>query len=88
MRAIVAYARTSRVRIVTLTDHGYREQAERFSEVVLPCHVASYGPIETHATMLSMLRLIAVTFVGRSPEAARQRAETLDVIREELAIDE
>jgi DNA-binding MurR/RpiR family transcriptional regulator len=88
LRTIIGYARTSRVRVVTLTDHVYRAQAERYSDVVLPCHIASYGPVDTHATLLSMLRLLAIALAARSPETARQRVETLDSIREELDLDE
>lgn len=38
--------------------------------------------------MMSMLRLVVLAFVARAPKAARERAATLDGIREELAIDE
>ncbi|OKH87077.1 MurR/RpiR family transcriptional regulator [Thalassospira sp. TSL5-1] len=88
MRSIIAYARTSRMRIITITEHGYEQQAARFSEVVLPCHVANYGLLPTHATMLSMIRLIGITYAGKHPEAVKQRAETLDAIIEELDIME
>ncbi len=54
------------------------------SEVVLPCHVASYGMLPTHATMLSAIRLIAVAYLGRNPEAVHQRISTLSAIDEEL----
>jgi DNA-binding MurR/RpiR family transcriptional regulator len=84
LRSLLAHARTTRMRVITLTDHAYAAQAERFSEVVLPCHVASYGPFPTHATMLSVLRLIAVAYLGRNPEAVGQRISTLAAIDEEL----
>ncbi|MEO0990186.1 MAG: MurR/RpiR family transcriptional regulator, partial [Pseudomonadota bacterium] len=64
LRSLLAHARTSRMRLVTITDHAFAPQAERFSEIVLPCHVASYGLIPTHATMLSVLRLIAMAYLG------------------------
>ena len=88
LRALLAHARTTRMRIITLTDHAYAPQAERFSEVVLPCHVASYGALPTHATMLSVLRLIAVAYLGRNPEAVSQRISTLAAIDEELDLFE
>jgi len=84
LRPLLAHARTTRMRIVTVTDHAYAAQAERFSEVVLPCHVASYGILPTHATMLSILRLIAVAYLGRNAEAVSQRIATLSAIDEEL----
>jgi DNA-binding MurR/RpiR family transcriptional regulator len=88
LRSLLAHARTTRMRIITLTDHAYAAQAERFSEVVLPCHVASYGTFPTHATMLSVLRLIAVAYLGRNPEAVGQRISTLAAIDEELDLFE
>lgn len=84
MRSILAYARTSRMRIITVTDHGFQAQAERFSESVLPCHVASYSALPTHATLVSMLRLLAITYIGQNADAVKQRGETLDSIVEEL----
>lgn len=88
LRPLLAHARTTRMRVITLTDHGYAPQAARFSDVVLPCHVASYGMLPTHATMLSVLRLIAVAYLGRNPEAAGQRMSTLAAIDEELDLFE
>lgn len=84
LRSILAYARTSRMRIITLTDHGFQAQAERFSEVVIPCHVANYGILPTHMTLLSMLRLMAIAYIGQNPDTVQQRAEMLDAINEEL----
>lgn len=86
LRPLLAHARTTRMRVVTITDHAYAAQAERFSEVVLPCHVASYGVIASHTTMLSILRLIAVAYLGRDPDAVGQRIATLAAIDEELDI--
>ena len=88
MRPIINYARTSRMRVVTLTDHSYEKQAARFSDVVLPCHVASYGLLPTHATLLSMLRLMGIAYAGKNPESVKQRADALDAIVEELDIME
>ena len=88
MRPIINYARTSRMRVVTLTDHSYEKQAARFSDVVLPCHVASYGLLPTHASMLSMLRLLGIAYAGKKQEAVKQRGDTLDAIIEELDIME
>ena len=88
LRAILSYAKTSRMRIVTLTDHAFQAQAERFSEIVVPCHVASYAAVPTHATMLSALRLIAVAYMARDPESVSRRIETLEAIDEELNLQE
>jgi F0F1-type ATP synthase epsilon subunit len=72
------------MRIVTITDHAYAAQASRFSEIVLPCHVATFGILPTHATMISVLRLIAVAYLGRNSEAVSRRIATLSAIDEEL----
>lgn len=88
LRHLLAHAKTTRMRVVTITDHAYAPQAARFSEVVLPCHVASYGALPTHATMLSVLRLIAVAYVGHSPAIVSQRMVTLSGIDEELDLYE
>lgn len=88
LRPLLAHARTTRMRIVTITDHAYAPQAARFSEAVLPCHVASYGMLPTHATMLSVLRLIAVAYLGRNADAVGQRIATLAAIDEELDLFE
>lgn len=86
--ALLAHARTTRMQVITITDHGHAAQAQRFSDVVLPCHIASYGLLPTHATMLSMLRLMAVACVGQNPAAVSQRIATLDAINEELDLSE
>ena len=86
--ALLAHARTTRMQVITITDHGHAAQAQRFSDIVLPCHIASYGLLPTHATMLSMLRLMAVACVGQNPAAVSQRIATLDAINEELDLSE
>lgn len=84
LRSIVSFARTSRITIITLADHAYQPQASRFSDIVLPCHVSSYGLVPTHATLVSMLRLLAVGFASENPDLVKRRAETLETIAEEL----
>lgn len=88
LRALLAHARTTRMQIVTITDHAYAAQAQRFSDIVLPCHVASYGMLPTHSTMVSMLRLIAVAYLSQNAGAVEQRIATLEAINEELDLSE
>jgi D-arabinose 5-phosphate isomerase GutQ len=88
LRQLLAHARTTRMRVITITDHAYAPQAARFSEIVLPCHVASYGILATHSTMLSVLRLIAVAYLGQNTKAVGQRIATLAAIDEELDLFE
>ena len=85
---LLAHARTTRMQIITITDPAYAAQARRFSNYVLPCHIASYGLLPTHATMISMLRLLALAYLGKTPEAATRRIATLDAINEELDLSE
>lgn len=88
MRALLAHARTTRMQVITLTDHAHAAQAGRYSDLVVPCHIASYGLLPTHATMLSVLRLIAVAYVGQNRAAVSQRIATLEAINEELGLSE
>ena len=88
LKSLLAHARTTRMRVITITDHVYAPQAARYSQVVLPCHVASYGMLPTHATMLSIIRLLAVAYLGRNPETVGQRISTLTGIAEELDLFE
>lgn len=88
LRSILNYAKTTRMTIVTITDHGYFAKAGRFSAAVLACHIANYGPVPTHATMTSVLRLLAIAFAGQNPEAAAQRGEVIEAIDEELDLME
>ncbi len=88
LRPLLTHARTTRMRVVTITDHAYAPQAARYSEAVLPCHLASYGMLPTHSTMLSVLRLIAVAYLGKNSETVSQRVATLAAIDEELDLFE
>lgn len=85
---LLAHARTTRMRVVTITDHAYAPLAARYSEAVLPCHVASYGMLPAHSTMLSVLRLIAVAYLGKNSDSVGQRIATLAAIDEELDLFE
>ncbi|MFD2174824.1 MurR/RpiR family transcriptional regulator [Rhodobacter lacus] len=88
MRALLAHARTTRMQIITITDHAHAAQAQRHSDIVLPCHIASYGLLPTHATMLSVLRLIAVAYASQNADSVSQRLATLEAINEELDLSE
>lgn len=81
---LMAYARTTRMNVITLTDHHYYARAQRFSRLVIGCHVASYGSIPSHTALLSVLRLLAIAFIAKSGETALQRLAVIDEINEEL----
>lgn len=86
LRAILAYAQTTRMRVITLTDHSNLARAKRYSDIVLHCHIASYGLIPTYTTFVSTLRLLATSFAGRVGETAAQRSGLIEDINEELDI--
>jgi DNA-binding MurR/RpiR family transcriptional regulator len=82
--SLMAYARTTRMNVITLTDHQYYARAQRYSRLVIGCHVASYGAIPSHTTLLSVLRMLAIAYLGQAGEAAQQRLSVIDEINEEI----
>lgn len=86
--ALASYARTTRANVVTLTDHRYMGRAERFSRLVVGCHVASYVSVPSHTAMQSVLRLMAVAMIDRMGSAGQERMAALGDINEELDLFE
>jgi len=84
LKSILSYAKTTRLSVITLTDHSNLAQAKRFSEIVFRCHISSYGLIPTYTTMVSTLRLLAVSYTGHVGETAIQRMGLINDINEEL----
>ncbi|MFN7269750.1 MAG: MurR/RpiR family transcriptional regulator, partial [Cereibacter sp.] len=72
--------------IISLTDHGNLALAKRFSDLALRCHISSYGLIPSCTTLVSVLRLLAISHVGLVGDTAVQRASLIDDINEELDI--
>jgi DNA-binding MurR/RpiR family transcriptional regulator len=86
--ALTAYGRTSRMNVITLTDHRYLARAQRFSRLAVGCHVASYGAVPTHTTLTSLIRLLALAYIAQAGEPARQRLSVIDEINEEIDLFE
>jgi len=84
LKPILAYLHTTRVNIITATDQTYVGGAERFSQVVLPCHVTSLGLGPSHTSMTSVMRLLAVAYAEHVGDAAIKRMEIVADIHEEL----
>jgi DNA-binding MurR/RpiR family transcriptional regulator len=84
LRPILEYAKTTRMNVITVTDKMNALAAQRYSRVVLPCHVASHGLGPSYTSLASTLRLLAVAFATRAGESARQRADIIADIHEEL----
>lgn len=84
LKAVLSFAKTTRVSVLTLADLLNLPQAKRFSEHVLRCHIANYGLIPSHTTAISVLRLLAISYVGLVGETAVQRSGLIDDINEEL----
>ena len=82
--ALTAYARTTRMNVITLTDHRYFATAQRYSKLVIGCHVATYGLVPSHSTMVSTLRMLAIAYLGQAGETAHQRMTVIDEINEEI----
>lgn len=86
--ALTSYARTTRMNVITLTDHRYYARAQRFSKLVIGCHVANYGLVPSHTTFASLIRLLGIAFLAEAGEGARQRMSVIDEINEEIDLFE
>lgn len=84
LKPILAYLHTTRVNIITMTDQTFVSRAERFSQVVLPCHVTSLALGPSHTSLASVVRLIAVAYAEQVGDAAIKRTEIIADIHEEL----
>ncbi|MHB1110172.1 MAG: MurR/RpiR family transcriptional regulator, partial [Devosia sp.] len=62
----------------------YALEAQRFSRVVLPCHVSSFGLGPSHTALGSAIRLLAVAYASQAGKSAQQRSEIIAGIHEEL----
>lgn len=81
---LLAHARTSRMSVVTVTDHRHLAAARRGSRVAIGCHVASYTPDPSPTALHSVVRLLAATCLDRLGSAGRDRIEMVREIGEEL----
>ncbi|MCY6382360.1 MurR/RpiR family transcriptional regulator [Hoeflea prorocentri] len=84
LRPVLSYAKTTRVHVITLTDHTNLALTKRYSDIVLRCHIANYGLVPTYTTLVSTLRLLAISYVGLVGETAIQRMGLIGEINEEL----
>ncbi len=84
LKPILGYAETSRLNVITIADRNFALEAQRFSRVVLPCHVSSFGLGPSHTAIGSAIRLLAVTYAAVAGKSATQRAEIIASIHEEL----
>ncbi len=84
LRAILDYARTSRMSIIAITDIEALPIARRYARVILPAHVGSPGPEPSVTALASLIRLLAAAVTARNSAGAPTRAELIAEIREEL----
>jgi hypothetical protein len=84
LKPLLGYLETTRVNVVTIADRNFALEAQRFSRVVLPCHVASFGLGPSHTAIGSAIRLLAVTYAAEAGKSAEQRSEIIASIHEEL----
>ncbi|AJY45480.1 MurR/RpiR family transcriptional regulator [Martelella endophytica] len=84
LNTILGYAETSRLKLVTICDRSSTLELQRYSEVLLPCHVASFGLGASYTAIGSAIRLLALTYATHAGKTARQRAAIVESIRLEL----
>ena len=84
LKPILSHAATSRLNVVTITDRTSMLQAQRYSKVVLPCHVSSFALGPSHTSVMSAVRLLALTYAAQAGKSAQQRVEIIAAIHEEL----
>jgi DNA-binding MurR/RpiR family transcriptional regulator len=84
LAALTSYARTTRMNVITLTDHRFYAAAQRFSRLVIGCHVATYGAIPSHTTLASLIRLLAIAYIGQAGGTAGDRMDLIAEINEEI----
>ncbi|RJG46105.1 MULTISPECIES: MurR/RpiR family transcriptional regulator [unclassified Mesorhizobium] len=84
LASMLSYAQATPMSVVTITDRIYAAQAQRYSKVVLPCHVSSFGLGPSHTTIVSAIRLLALTYAAHAGRSATQRTDIIAGIHEEL----
>lgn len=84
LRPILNYAATTRINVITITDHSYLARARRFSKVVLPVHVASFGLGPSHTAMSGAIRLLAIAYAAHVGEPVTRRVGAVADIHDEL----
>ncbi|MCP4381405.1 MAG: MurR/RpiR family transcriptional regulator [Hyphomicrobiales bacterium] len=82
--AALAFARTTRLAAIVVTDPTGAGRARRHGGTPLVCHVSTPGPEASHTTVLSMLTLIATALAAKAGGQAERRRELIDTLREEL----
>ncbi|MCX7301166.1 MAG: MurR/RpiR family transcriptional regulator [Rhodobacterales bacterium] len=86
--ALTSYAWTTRMNVITLTDHRFLASAQRFSKLVIGCHAATYGTVPSHATLASVIRMLAITCIGQAGKTITQRMNLIEEINVEVDLFE
>lgn len=84
LRPVLAYARTTRMKVVAISDYTNMPLVRRYNATVLLCHVTKFGPIDSWTTAISMLRLLGLSFASHVGQPAEHRLELIGHISEEL----
>lgn len=84
LRPVLAYARTTRMTIIAISDYANLPLARRFGANTLCCHVARFGPFQAWGAPMSMLRLLAEAYAGQVGDAIYQRMALIEHIGEEM----
>lgn len=84
IRAVLDFARTTRLATVVLTDPTNAARALRLNATPLVCHISTPGPAASHTAVLSMVHLLATTVAARLGMVALRRRDLIADLREEL----
>ncbi len=84
LHPLLSYAKTSRLSIITLTDRGSMLELQPLSDIVLPCHVASFGLGPSNTALASIIRLLALSYAAKAGTSAVQRMDIIAALKEEI----
>lgn len=84
LKAILSYANTTRAKIIILSDYQNLARARRYASIVLPVHITNYGYIPTYTTCISMIRLLAITFMSLDIDISSEHIRLIEEIDLEL----
>lgn len=84
LRPILAYARTSRINAVMITDPTGVGAARRLGAVPLPCYTSGQTLTQSRTAAVSMVQLLAAAIASHLGVKARQRTELVAEIHDEF----
>ena len=83
-KPILSFARTSRMKVVVITNHLSLPYYQNQADIIFTCYTASLGSEPSHLVLVSVLKLLASAYVEVAGDAALHRAQIVADIRNEL----